>query len=151
MASIMHNAVRLATESAAHASNPESIATLHLEAAPPLIGIARRGALLKAERQHQLRRIDAIVEAMTLGGTVKADMEAARATVGQQTRTSTTAQTPITVRLARHRHHLVIAAEAAEEGDHVLADRVAMPDPHRLPTNAAAPRKGSPSTMLGTA
>ena len=151
MASIMRSAVRPATESAAHASNPESTATLHLEVAPPLIGIARRGSLAKAERRHKPRQIDAVVEATALGGTAKADVEAAKATAGQQTRTSTMALTPITVCLARHRHHLVITAEAAEEGDHVLADRVAMPDPHRPLTNAAIPRRGRSSTMLGTA
>ena len=151
MASIMRSAVRPATESAAHTSNPDSTTTLHLEVAPPLIGIARRGALVKAEQRHQLWRINAVVEATALGGIVKADMEAAKATVGQQTRTSTTALTPITVCLARHRHHLVITAEAAEEGDHVLTDRVAMPDPHRPLTNAAIPRSGRPSTTLGTA
>lgn len=128
-----------------------STATLRLEVTPPLIGIARRGALAKAEQRHQLRLIDAIVEATALGGTVKADMEAARATAGQQTRTSMMMQTPITVRLACHRHHLVITAEAAEEGDHVLVDRAAMPDPHRPLTNTAIPRRDRPSTMLGTA
>ena len=124
---------------------------LRLEVAPPLIGITRKGVLAKAEQRHQLQWIDAAVEAKDPSGIAKAGTEAAKATAGQQTRTSTTAQTPITVCLARHRHHLVTTAEAAKEGDHVLADHVAMPDPHRLLTNAATPRSGSPSTMLGTA
>ena len=151
MASIMHSAVRLATESAAHESNPVSTARLRLEVAPPLIGIARRGALTKAKQRHQLRQIGAIVEATVLGGTAKADVEAAKAIAGQQTSTSTTARTPITVRLACHRHHPVITAEAAGEGDLVLVDRVAMPDHHRPPTSAEVPQSASPSMMRGTA
>ena len=98
------------------------------------------------------RRKDAAAAAAAVpGGTVKVDVEAAKATAGQHTRTSTMAQTLITVHLARHRHHLAITAEVAEEGDHVLADCVAMPDPHRPLTNAAIPRSGRPSTMLDTA
>ena len=96
-------------------------------------------------------KFTSVVEATALGGTAKADMEAAKATAGQQTRTSTTVQSPTTVRLARHRHHLAATAEAAEEGDHVLADPVAMPDPHRPLTNAAIPRSGRPSMMFCTA
>ena len=91
MVSITRSAVRPATESAADASNPVSAMMLRLEVAPPLIGIARRGALTEAKQRHRLRQIGAVVEATVLGGTAKVDVEAAKATAGQQTSTSMTA------------------------------------------------------------
>ena len=143
--------MQLVTGNAAHASKPASTATPHLEAAPLQIGIDRSGATGKAEMQHQLRQFIAEVEAAALGGTAKADAEAAKATVGQQTSTSTKALMPTTVLLVHHRHHRVITAEAAEEEDRVLVDRVGMPDHHRPPTSVEVPRSGSPSMMLGPA
>ena len=55
MVSTTRSAVRPAIESAAHASNLVSTAMIRLEVVPPLIGIARGGALTKAKRRHQLR------------------------------------------------------------------------------------------------
>ena len=63
MVSTTRIAMRPATESAAHASNLVSTATLRLEDAPPPISIARKGVLSKAAQRYHLWWIDTAVEA----------------------------------------------------------------------------------------